>query len=279
MQRQEIDQQFHPVMFFSKKTTTAEAKLHSFELETLAVIYSIQRFRIYLFGIPFKIITDCNALKTTLEKRDVNPKISRWALFLEQYEYEIIHRSGDRMRHVDALSRCYSMENSVLYKFHNEAGHFGRDKVTGMIGQTYWIPGLSGKLKQHISSCIVCIHYNPKNQKYDGQLQNIEKPEVPFAMVHVDHLGPLETTRSGNRYIFLICDSFTKFIKLYATKTTNTKEVNKYLKSYILAYSSPRVLVSDRGTCFTSENFRSFTEEYGIQHILNATACPKANGQ
>ena len=26
---------------------------------------------------------------------------------LEQYDYEVIHRSGDRMRHVDALSRIH----------------------------------------------------------------------------------------------------------------------------------------------------------------------------
>ncbi|GFS59871.1 transposon Tf2-6 polyprotein [Trichonephila inaurata madagascariensis] len=29
----------------------------------------------------------------------------RWALLLEEYDYEIVHRSGQRMQHVDALSR------------------------------------------------------------------------------------------------------------------------------------------------------------------------------
>ena len=39
-------------------------KMHSFELETLAVIASLSRFRVYLLGLKLKIVTDCNALRT-----------------------------------------------------------------------------------------------------------------------------------------------------------------------------------------------------------------------
>lgn len=38
---------FRPVSYYSRKTTPDEQKLHSFELETLAVIASLNRFRIY----------------------------------------------------------------------------------------------------------------------------------------------------------------------------------------------------------------------------------------
>lgn len=39
----------------------------------LAIMYAIRRFRVYLRGIKFKIITDCNSLTMALKKRDVNP--------------------------------------------------------------------------------------------------------------------------------------------------------------------------------------------------------------
>lgn len=68
MQRQVNDNQFHPVMFYSRKTTATESVLHSFELETLAIVYSVKQFLVYLFGIRFKIVTDCNSLKATLSK-------------------------------------------------------------------------------------------------------------------------------------------------------------------------------------------------------------------
>lgn len=45
LQRQQ-DGKFHPVMYFSRVTTAAETRYHRFELETLAIIYALRRFRI-----------------------------------------------------------------------------------------------------------------------------------------------------------------------------------------------------------------------------------------
>jgi len=103
------DKKLHPIFYFSKRTTETESKLHSFELETLAIIYALKRFRIYLCGIKFKIITDCNALKLTLEKRQVNSRIERWAIELLAYDYTTEHRPGVRMKHVDAFSRIQNV--------------------------------------------------------------------------------------------------------------------------------------------------------------------------
>lgn len=343
MQRTEGDKYFHPVMYFSKRASVAENKLHSFELETLAIVYSLKRFRNYLVGLHFKIVTDCSALQQTLNKKDLNPKISRWALFIEQFDYEIVHRVGDKMQHVDALSRAHVyalegsqsgfgveesamyvnqlkdegiqkvkraveegkndgftiidqivykvkgkknllfvpqvMEASVMYKYHNELGHFGVDKVADMIMRNFYIPNLTEKLKKHISECITCISYNPKQRKTDGFLHIYEKPDKPFQTIHIDHLGPLEKTKGKNLHILAVCDSCTKFLKLYAVKSTNTKEVMKCLKSYFISYSVPRVVVSDRGSAFTSKEFESFARDHGFYHVQVATACPKANGQ
>lgn len=95
----------HPVMYFSRRTTETENRYHSYELETMAIIYALKRFRIYLQGINFTIVTDYNAVKLALSKKDINPRINRWCLMLENYTYKIEHRPADRMRHVDALSR------------------------------------------------------------------------------------------------------------------------------------------------------------------------------
>lgn len=74
------------MFYFSKRTADAESGYHSFELEARAVIYALRRFRVYLPGINFKIITDCNSLKMTLSKKEVNPRIARWALELENFD-------------------------------------------------------------------------------------------------------------------------------------------------------------------------------------------------
>jgi len=85
--KRKFDLKLHPVFYFLKRTTAAESRYHSFELETLAIIYALNRFRVYLLGISFKIVTDCNALKMTLQKRDINSRTARWALELQSYDY------------------------------------------------------------------------------------------------------------------------------------------------------------------------------------------------
>lgn len=41
----------------------------------------------------------------TLNKKELNPRIARWPLELENYDYILEHRSGTLMQQVDALSR------------------------------------------------------------------------------------------------------------------------------------------------------------------------------
>lgn len=41
----------------------------------------------------------------TLNKKEINPRIARWALELQNFDYTTEHRPGKKMQHVDALSR------------------------------------------------------------------------------------------------------------------------------------------------------------------------------
>ena len=94
-----------PVHFYSRQTTEDEKKYHSFELELMAIVCSLQKFRLYLLGTPFEIVTDCNAVRYALTKKEIIPRIARWVLSTQEFSFDIIHREGTRMQHVDALSR------------------------------------------------------------------------------------------------------------------------------------------------------------------------------
>ena len=110
LQKQE-DGKMHPISYFSRTTTDTESKLHSFELETLAIVYALERFESQLKGIPFTIVTDCNALALAIKKKKVNQRIAKWVFNFENFDYQIKHRSGVSMPHVDALSRCFAIED------------------------------------------------------------------------------------------------------------------------------------------------------------------------
>lgn len=108
MQKQN-DNKMNPVFYFSRRTTEVEARYHSFELETLAIVYAVRRFRIYLQDTPFVIVSDCCAVTQTLEKHDINARIARWSLELQNFDFKVMHRLGSRMTHIDALSRSFGV--------------------------------------------------------------------------------------------------------------------------------------------------------------------------
>ncbi|GFY03656.1 retrovirus-related Pol polyprotein from transposon 17.6 [Trichonephila clavipes] len=95
---------FHPIHYFSRKTTVQQEKYSSYELEVLAIIEALRKFRSYLLGTKFKIITDCDAFQKTMHKKDLPAKIARWALMLEEFDYEVCHRPGRQIKQDDALS-------------------------------------------------------------------------------------------------------------------------------------------------------------------------------
>lgn len=94
-----------PIQFYSRQTTNEEKKYHSFELEFLAIVVGLQKFRHYLLGSKFQIYTDCNAVKYTINKQEINSRIGRWVLLTQEFTFEIVHKPGTQMQHVDALSR------------------------------------------------------------------------------------------------------------------------------------------------------------------------------
>lgn len=95
----------HPVQYMSRKTNDAQSKYSSYELEALAIVESVKKFRHYLHGQHFKLVTDCKAFQQTLMKKDLTAKVARWVLMLNEFDFEIEHRAGEKMPHADALSR------------------------------------------------------------------------------------------------------------------------------------------------------------------------------
>jgi len=74
---QVVNGKMKSVAYFSRQTTTDPRCYHSYELETMAVVLALRYFRVYLLGIRFKVVTDCNALRATFAKRDLLPHIGR----------------------------------------------------------------------------------------------------------------------------------------------------------------------------------------------------------
>ena len=97
LQRDSEDSIFHPVYYASRKTTMAEEKYSNYEHEVHAITKALKMFRVYLLGIPFKIVIDCQAFKLTMREKDLCVGAARWALLLEEYNYKVEQRPGRNM--------------------------------------------------------------------------------------------------------------------------------------------------------------------------------------
>jgi hypothetical protein len=89
------------VAYYSKQTTVDQREYHWYELETMAVVNALKHFCVYLLGMKFTVVTDCNALKAAFSKKDLIPRIGRWWLEVQDYTFQIKYR----ITHVDALRR------------------------------------------------------------------------------------------------------------------------------------------------------------------------------
>lgn len=66
-------------------------------------------------------------------------------------------------------------------------------------------------------------------------------------------------------------DAFSKFVRLFATKTTYSKEVIVF-NYFFQSYNKPKTIISDQGSSFTSQEFEKFIKEQDIKRIQIATA-------
>lgn len=106
----------HLVQCLSKRTSGAEKMYHSSRLELMAVAWCLERLRYLLLGLKIVVFTDCQCLIYLNANKTRNPQIARWSLMLQDFDIELRHRPGERMQHVDALSRAPTEEPSDTWE-------------------------------------------------------------------------------------------------------------------------------------------------------------------
>lgn len=195
----------------------------------------------------------------------------------EDYSLEnglLVKRSGTKNAVVLPSSMCHD----VIRKVH-ENGHFGVKKMKEAIQNDYYIPKLKEKLEHYVECCVPCILAEKKKSKKEGLLRPIPKGDAPLNTYHIDHLGPMASTSKLYKYLLVIVDGFSKFVWIYPTKTTNTKEVLDKLTAMQQIFGNPQRIITDKGTAYTSSHFNDYCTAENIAHVTITTGVPRGNGQ
>ena len=94
------------IQYLSHQLNETQQRWPIIEKEAYAIVYSIQKFRPYLLGSQFTVMTDHRPLKYLFSSPfSASPKIQRWAILLSEYGCDIHFISGAKNRVADGLSR------------------------------------------------------------------------------------------------------------------------------------------------------------------------------
>ena len=104
------DDSLLPVAYASRILTSAEQNYSQVERESLAIVFGVTKFRQYLLGRHFTLLTDHKSLITLMGEHKPVPQlasaqIKRWSLLLAAYNYTIEFIPGKQNVYADFLSR------------------------------------------------------------------------------------------------------------------------------------------------------------------------------
>ena len=101
------------IHYGSKKLKPAQKNCNTTEKECLAVKWAIDKFRPYVEGSHFTVITDHSALRWLFQKKNPTGRLGRWIQELSQYDFNVEHRAEKLNVIPDALSRVYEDDEDV----------------------------------------------------------------------------------------------------------------------------------------------------------------------
>ncbi|XP_037930885.1 uncharacterized protein K02A2.6-like [Teleopsis dalmanni] len=162
------------------------------------------------------------------------------------------------------------LRTSILQSLHES--HLGIVKTKSLARSFVWWPKLDRDIENLIKSCLPCQKLLPSPEK--SKLIPWTVTNTVWQRIHIDFAGPIK-----NYHLFVIIDSFSKWVEVFKTKDITSNFVITKLRETFSRFGIAETLLSDNGRQFVSEEFKNFVNNNKINHILTAPGHPSTNGQ
>ncbi|KAI7811653.1 hypothetical protein IRJ41_008241 [Triplophysa rosa] len=152
-----------------------------------------------------------------------------------------------------------SMQKEVLQACHNppQSGHLGEGKTLERLCQSFHWCGMGGDVHLHI-----------------------QRSGAPMDRIHIDILGPFPVSSSGNKYVLIIIDQFTRWVEAFPVPDQGAETTAKTLVyEFISRFGAPLELHTDQGRNFESTLFRNACSLLQITKTRTTPYHPASNGQ
>lgn len=117
-----------------------------------------------------------------------------------------------------------NLTHKLIDNIHSKLGHPGVQKTLSYVKRYYYWKAINSEVKKFVVSCDLCQRVKLINTKMERSY-NMVYSSGPNDLVCVDFYGPLPRSIGGVQYIFVVLDTFTKYVKLYPVKKDNTNTI------------------------------------------------------
>ena len=160
-----------------------------------------------------------------------------------------------------------ALRSEALYQLHNTttSGHLGISKTLGRVRERYYWIGCRQDVQRWCRACDICASRNGPQKKKKAPMAQYNVG-APMERIAADVLGPLPTSDSGNKYLLIVADYFTKWTEAFPMQHQEaTKVAEIIVKEVVSRFGVPLSLHSDQGRNFESAVFSEMCSLLGIK--------------
>lgn len=159
------------------------------------------------------------------------------------------------------------------------AGHPGINRMYNRIKASYYWKSMRADIERFVKDCKMCQINKPLRTSNKAPMVITSSSTKPFERLALDIVGTLpEAGLQKFKYILTLQDDLTKFSNAYPMITCSTDEVARNLIHFFSLFGFPKMILTDQGTCFTSELFKQLTEILKIKSLFSTPYHPQTNG-
>ena len=163
---------------------------------------------------------------------------------------------------------------NTLKRAHDEAGHFVKATMLYHLRGTYW-PKQSTDVEHYIAGCLPCVQHATVHRTHT--LQPVYTTG-PFRLWGMDFIGPLPTTKRGNRFILNVVDYFSRYSIPSAHKTVNVANVIEALEVIFRVLPKPEAFYTDRGQHFDNAVLQKYLDQNAIRITYSPSGASQSTG-
>jgi hypothetical protein len=141
----------------------------------------------------------------------------------------------------------------------------------------YWHTTVTDS-KDIVRRCEGCQFYAQQAHLLVQALQTIPIT-WPFAVCHLDMVGPLRQAPRGFTDLLVVVDKFSKWIEARPIVNIRSEEAVSFFTDIIYRFGIPNMIITDNSTQFMGKKFLNFCDDNNIRVDWSTVAHPKTNGQ